>query len=80
MEIKELLQSTDVLVRNTAELVQKYTEARDQKLITQTEYVELVNDVLDIGRLEKLCATMEQKAQIHQAVEALKEVASFIPI
>lgn len=78
MSMQELVNDSDVLVRNTAELVKRYVEARDQKLITEVEYKELVSNVLDLDRLDKLCATMEQKAAIHKAVETLKEIAGFI--
>lgn len=76
--LEALLNSDDELVRNTATLVQKYKEALEQKLITKVEHDELVADVLDLQRLEKLCSTMEQKAAIRKAVEALKEIAGFV--
>ena len=70
--IDDLLNSNDVIVRNTAIISSELQKNLKGGIITQEEYEDLADDLLDLARIDKLATSIEHKAKLAEAFEFLK--------
>jgi hypothetical protein len=78
MNITEFLKDDDEDVRRTAKVLSELTEAYELKSLSKDEYDELVEDLLDMKKIDDLCDTIEKKAKLEKAFNALSEIISTV--
>jgi len=75
MTLDEMLQSNDPLIKNAARVLDELNDAVDEKRIKPEEYAELVDDLLDLSKIQKLSIDIERKAKIEEAFIFLRNAA-----
>ena len=78
MEILDFLKDDDENVRRTATVLSELTESYELKALSKEEYDELVEDLLDMEKIDDLCDTIEKKAKLEKAFIALTGIVSKI--
>lgn len=75
MTLDEMLQSKDPIIKNAARVLAELNDAVDEKRIKPEEYAELVDDLLDLEKINKLAKSVEHKAELEEAFNMLRSVA-----
>jgi hypothetical protein len=74
----ELLQSNDDLIKNAATMLDQITSQYQTKQITEAEYRELCNNVLDYQQVVSNVTDMDRKQLIWTAFQQLYTIVSAI--
>lgn len=78
-ELEKLLGHNIPAITNTVELFLKIKELYKNKLVTHEQYLELVNDILDLDSINNSAETLETKILVKQAYDILNQIASKNP-
>ncbi len=73
-ELKEFLNHDDEIVRNAAQEASFLKSARDSGDVTEEQYQELGEDLLEATTLRKLTETLERKIIILQAFTTMRTI------
>lgn len=60
------------------QIVAEYKELRDAGQISDSEYEELVEDLLDVARIEEDLELEENKIRVQKAIDAIRVVAGLL--
>lgn len=63
---------------NAATLLREAKAALDNNDITQSEFNELAEDILEIGEIDDLADTLDRRVALGQALDALKALAGIV--
>lgn len=74
MNLEEIIKSSDTEISNLGKRAEFLLHAYQNGKITKNEYDELVNDLLDVKKIEKLAKTAERKALLYDIFQFLKGV------
>lgn len=72
---KDFLEHDDFQVKNRATKVSALTESLNAKEITSSEYNELVEDILDLAKVETQIEDIERKEAIIKACQIMVGIA-----
>ena len=67
-------------IRNAATLLAEAKSAFDSGDISQSEFTELSNDIMEIGEIDGLADSLDRKVQFTQAVSHMKQLISAITL
>jgi len=80
----ELLAHPDDIISTTTKLALSYKQSLDEHLLSQSEYDELIKDLLDLKRLNEFALSEERKQQLFTAFLAIAGIigvaGSFVTI
>ena len=65
-------------IRNAATLLAEAQSALDAGDITQSEFAELADDILEIGEIDGLADDLDRRVAFGQALDAIKTLVSSI--
>lgn len=71
MDFSEFLKHDEEVVKRVARVLAELTESLELKSISQQEYDELTDDLLDMEKIDKLADSVEQAAKIEKAFNSL---------
>ncbi len=77
--IQELMGHKIPEISNSCKRVKEISELYNNGKITESQYKELVNDVLDLNKVDKSSNTLENKILIKQAFTIILEILSKTP-
>jgi signal transduction histidine kinase len=60
------------------QMVAEYKELRDAGQISDSEYEELVEDLLDVARIEEDLELEQNKIRVQKAIDAIRVVAGLL--
>jgi hypothetical protein len=75
MNINDVLNSDDEIAVSYAKRTQYLKEFLTKGAITQREYNELIEDLFDVEKINRLAITVERKAFIAEVIQLLMKVA-----
>ena len=67
-------------IRNAATLLAEAKKAFDNGEITQSEFTELSDDILEIGEIDSLADNLDRRVAFKQALDGLKFLTSAITL
>lgn len=70
--IQDIVNSNDLEVAQMGAKALQLTNALKEGIITRTEYDELVEDLVDVERIERLAKTVQRKALLNEVFNALR--------
>jgi hypothetical protein len=73
--LNNLLNDDDLEIANRAAKLQKFIEMKNDKKISESEYTELVDDLLSIDAVNNEISEIERKQSIIKACHILMDVA-----
>ena len=79
MDFNDLLNHEDEQLSEAALIVQQATEGLKQKMITQEQFDELMEDILQIDQMEELANDLERKILFKKAVDIFKMIIKAVP-
>jgi len=71
MDFTEFLEHDDEIIRRTATVLQELNESYEREALNEEEYQELLNDLMDLGKIDELADSIERKAAIQKVFEQL---------
>lgn len=74
--LSNYIRSADPIIANAANLTISAMSAFQSKQITASEYSEIMENILDLKKVEELAADMDRENEIVHAFEQIKEIAS----
>jgi len=74
---KIFLEHEDDLVRSTAQKLVKFRSLLKEGELSQNEYNELVEDLLDLRIIEEATDDLERQIKLKRAFDTLKMIAAF---
>lgn len=74
----EFLNHDEEFIRRIAGVLNELTESLEGKAISKQDYDELVDDLLDMEKIDNLCDTMERKQKAEVAFKALAAIVGKI--
>lgn len=77
-DFSEFLKHDEEVVRRVAGVLKELSESLDLKTISKAEYDELVDDLLDMDKIDNLANSVEQAAKLEQAFKALSGIVGKI--
>lgn len=77
-QLEQLVSSSADVISATAKLAITYNQALEQKAISQSEYDELMQDLLDIKRLDQFAISQEDKQLAAKAFELISSLTGII--
>jgi hypothetical protein len=80
MDILSLIKHKDPLVAKTAEKLQKYQAELAANEITQSEFDELTDDLLDLKKIDEYASSVETQIMLKEAFDIMVMIAKNIPI
>ena len=78
MDFTEFLEHDDEIIRRTATVLQELNENYDREALNEEEYQELLNDLMDLGKIDELADSIERKAAIQKVFEQLMLLSKII--
>jgi len=78
MKFQDFLKDDDATVRRVSKVLAELTEAFELKSISREEYDELTADILDVGKIDDLATSVEQKAKLEEAFDALASIVGTV--
>jgi hypothetical protein len=72
----QFLNSDDAEVASRAQKLQNYATQYKAGQLSKSEYDELCQDVCDLSQIDDLANTVEEKAELQRAFEAMMQIAS----
>jgi len=78
MDFEDFLEHEEEIVRRTATVLQELNESYERKALNKDEYQELVNDLMDLGKIDELADSIESKAAIQKAFASLLIISKII--
>jgi len=76
----DYLNSPEPVVRDAATQLKGYAEELQAGSITQAQYNDLCADVVDLQKIDDAGQAIEDRALVQEAFEAMKALATSIPI
>jgi len=77
-DFSEFLKHDDEVVRRVAGVLRELSESLDLKSISQEEYDELVGDLLDMNKIDNFATSIEHKAKLEKAFNALSAIVGSV--
>jgi len=77
-DFSEFLKHDEEVVRRVAGVLRELSESLDLKSISKEEYDELVGDLLDMNKIDNLATSIEQKAKLEKAFNALSTIVGSV--
>ena len=71
-DFSEFLNHEEEVVRDTAKMLQELVGTYQTRFLKKEEVEELASDLLDMAKIENLSESIERKANIEKAFNALK--------
>ena len=78
MDLNELLDSNDPLIRNAAMVVNEAKVGYEAGELTREQFDELVEDALQVAEVDELADDLERKIAVQKAVDVLKMVIKLV--
>jgi hypothetical protein len=78
MNVTDLVASSDPLIASTAKLAVSYKDSLDKKLMTQEEYDDLMDDLVDLKRIDGYALSIERQVLVQKAFDIIKAFAGLI--
>lgn len=78
--ISDFFSHEEPTIRQAAVLLEQAHKARENDEISQEQFEELVNDILDIKRLSQFCDTLDRKVAVQNAINILRTIIGVLPI
>ena len=79
MEFGDFFSHDEQSVREAAEILAEAKQGVANGDLTQSEFEELAQDVLEIGQMQELADTLERKIAIQAAVDILSMLVKAVP-
>jgi len=79
-ELKEFLNHDDEIVRKAAKEASFLKSARETGDLTEEQYTELVEDLLEAKKIRRLSETLERKIIILQAFTTIRTILEVITL
>lgn len=74
--LSKYIRSPDEIITNAAHLTINAMAAFNAKQMTEAEYVDVMHDILDLQKIEKLTNDMQRQNEIEHAFEEMKSIAN----
>jgi hypothetical protein len=72
---EQFTDSTNPEIAARAQKLETYATEYKTSQLSKSEYDELCQDVCDLSQIDDLASTVEEKAEIQQALEAMLQIA-----
>ena len=73
--LNNYLRSSDQIISDAAHLTINAMSAFSIKQITEAEYADIMHDILDLKKIDRLTSDMQRQNEIEHAYEEIKSIA-----
>lgn len=80
MDFDDLLNHNDTWIKTSAELVRECKAGLESGQLSKEQFDELMEDVLQIEKVDGLADDLERKIVVQEAINIFKSVISTIPL
>lgn len=74
MDLSEFLNHDDENIRGVATIIEEARQGLESGDLTRQQFDEIVEDVLEIDRIDTLADDLERKIMIKQAIDKIKTI------